>query len=389
MPNITHQPIFDDSFVEIHEAYPHATVFWVGGCVRDYFMGVESKDIDYVVVGLDPSDLTNLGWTGFGESFFVFIHPRTGCEIALARSERKIGKGYTEFEITSNSSITIEEDLIRRDLSINAIAINCTTYEIVDPHNGVNDINVKILRPVSKAFMEDPVRSLRVARFMARYGSNWSYHKDVIDYTNIMIGAGEFDTIHQSRIILELEKAFDSMFPQLFFKTCEELNISHLYGDFTHSTNPLLNNWKSHVQFMANVVAIGYPTIELVKKWNIDTQLCVSLIEAGTFSNKDVAWHDTPESLLETITKLHLFRNVALCNFLTGCSLVHTPTQQYRIGTIRSVLSHATDFITFTSLNENGQLNDVIPKDRSGVVNQHRLEYVKSMLPTIYKCLTL
>jgi tRNA nucleotidyltransferase (CCA-adding enzyme) len=149
--------------------------YLVGGAVRDMILGLEPKDRDYVIVGATQNDIENLinrGYTQVGKSFPVFLHPDTGEEYALARTERKTGPGYSGFETYFGTDVTIEQDLRRRDFTCNAIAFDTQYGSFIDPFGGVNDIQSKILRHVSEAFMEDPVRLLRAARFLARY-SDW------------------------------------------------------------------------------------------------------------------------------------------------------------------------------------------------------------------------
>lgn len=143
-------------------------IFLVGGAVRDQLLGLEIKDKDFLVVGSTPDAMLAQGFKEVGNDFPVFLHPKTGEEYALARTERKSGKGYKGFSVDFSSEITIEQDLIRRDLTINAIA-QAEDGEIIDPFNGQQDLKNKILRHVSPAFAEDPLRVLRVARFAARF----------------------------------------------------------------------------------------------------------------------------------------------------------------------------------------------------------------------------
>ena len=142
--------------------------YLVGGAVRDRLLGIAVKDRDYVVVGATPEDMLRLGYRPVGKDFPVFLHPQTHEEYALARTERKTGRGYHGFAFHADPSVTLEDDLRRRDLTINAIAED-GHGALIDPFGGVRDLEAKILRHVSPAFAEDPVRVLRVARFAARY----------------------------------------------------------------------------------------------------------------------------------------------------------------------------------------------------------------------------
>src|SRR5262245_44642194 len=143
-------------------------IYSVGGAVRDELLGLPVKDRDYVVVGATPEEMAKQGYKPVGRDFPVFLHPETHEEYALARTERKTAPGYHGFEFRAAPDVTLEQDLARRDLTINAIARG-TDGRLIDPHRGAEDIKAKILRHVSPAFAEDPVRILRVARFAARF----------------------------------------------------------------------------------------------------------------------------------------------------------------------------------------------------------------------------
>lgn len=143
-------------------------VYLVGGAVRDQIMGLTVKDRDYVVVGSTSEEMVKLGYKPVGKDFPVFLHPKTHYEYALARTERKVSKGYKGFKVYASKEVTLEEDLERRDLTINAIAKD-KRGQFIDPFNGIDDIRKKILRHVSSAFVEDPIRVFRIARFSARF----------------------------------------------------------------------------------------------------------------------------------------------------------------------------------------------------------------------------
>ena len=145
-------------------------VYAVGGSVRDQLLGLDVRDQDYVVVGSTPEEMQRLGFKPVGRDFPVFLHPDTREEYALARTERKSGHGYRGFVVHASADVTLEQDLERRDLTINAIARD-DEGNIIDPFNGVADLRAGILRHVGPAFVEDPVRVLRTARFAARFNS--------------------------------------------------------------------------------------------------------------------------------------------------------------------------------------------------------------------------
>ncbi len=198
--------------------YSKVTIYIVGGAVRDYFLGVESKDKDYVVVGSSPSEMLNLGFKQVGTDFPVFLHPLTQDEYALARTERKIGEGYSGFDCDWEG-VTIEEDLSRRDLTINSIAWDCSRNlgHVIDPFHGLQDIKDKVLRHTTEAFSEDPLRILRVARFLSRFGEDWCVAEETRLLCYSMAISGSLYELKPERVWLEVEKVLKHKQPSVFF----------------------------------------------------------------------------------------------------------------------------------------------------------------------------
>ena len=193
-------------------------VYLVGGAVRDRLLGLPVRERDWVVVGATAQEMLALGYTPVGKEFPVFLHPETKEEYALARTERKTGPGYTGFAVHADPDVTLEEDLLRRDLTINAMA-ETPDGELIDPYGGKDDLDNGILRHVSPAFAEDPVRILRIARFAARF-SRWGFH--VAHETNkllrSMVASGEVDQLVPERVWAELVKALAEPEPVRFFE---------------------------------------------------------------------------------------------------------------------------------------------------------------------------
>lgn len=194
-------------------------IFLTGGFVRDTLLGLEPHDRDYVVVGSSESEMTSLGFKRVGDEvlgFPVFLHPETNDEYALARKERKVGVGYGGFEVDI-SDVTLEEDLSRRDISINSMAMD-DQGNIFDPFNGKSDLENKVLRHTSDAFSEDPLRVVRLARFLARYYSlGFTVHPDTEALCREVVKSGELDALPPERFWLEIMKNYDSKNPELFF----------------------------------------------------------------------------------------------------------------------------------------------------------------------------
>lgn len=195
-------------------------VYQVGGCVRDYLLGNTPNDIDYVVVGSTEEDMLKYGFEKVGADFPVFLHPNTKDEYALARTEVKTGTGYHGFETHFGPEVTLEQDLYRRDFTMNAMAMNISLRrEIVDPYNGQEDIKNKVIRAVNPdAFVEDPVRILRAARFAARYG--FTVHPETVELIK-SIPIEDLLDVTRERVMLELEKALKDGKGFQFFKILE------------------------------------------------------------------------------------------------------------------------------------------------------------------------
>lgn len=195
-------------------------IYQVGGAVRDELLGLPVQDRDYVVVGATPEEMVRQGFRPVGKDFPVFLHPRTHDEYALARTERKTTRGYKGFQVYAAPEVTLEQDLARRDLTINAIARD-EAGAIIDPFHGVNDIKAGILRHVSEAFVEDPVRILRVARFAARF-EQFSIAPETLGLMREMVSNGEVDALVPERVWQELAKGLMEGRPSRMFLTLRE-----------------------------------------------------------------------------------------------------------------------------------------------------------------------
>ncbi|MFS1562458.1 MAG: multifunctional CCA addition/repair protein [Candidatus Arsenophonus phytopathogenicus] len=193
-------------------------IYLVGGAVRDQLLGLPVSDRDWVVVGTSPNDLIKLGFQQIGKDFPVFLHPKTREEYALARTERKTGVGYTGFSCYAAPDVTIEEDLLRRDLTINAIA-QTEDGQLIDPYHGERDIKNRLLRHVSAAFAEDPLRILRVARFAARLANQkFTIANETQSLMKKMVFNHEVSKISAERVWGETEKALQSLSPEIYFR---------------------------------------------------------------------------------------------------------------------------------------------------------------------------
>ena len=193
--------------------------YLVGGAVRDRLLGLAPGDRDWVVVGSTPEQMLQLGFRPVGRDFPVFLHPATSEEHALARTERKSGRGYRGFVVDSDPAVTLEEDLQRRDFTINAIAQD-EHGRLVDPYGGARDIQSRTLRHVGPAFVEDPLRVLRAARFMARLApAGFTIAEETLSLMRGMAASGELDTLVPERVWQELRRALRSEQPSAFLST--------------------------------------------------------------------------------------------------------------------------------------------------------------------------
>ena len=207
-------------------------IYMVGGAVRDALMGLPVHDHDWVVVGSTPQELTALGYLPVGKDFPVFLHPKTREEYALARTERKTARGYRGFEVHAAPDVTLEQDLARRDLTINSIAAYSrnqwaetsfdTNFEdLIDPYGGQADIKAKVLRHVTEAFREDPVRILRLARFAARF-ADFSVAPETMQLMQHMVADGEVDALVAERVWQELARGLMQIRPSRMFEVVRE-----------------------------------------------------------------------------------------------------------------------------------------------------------------------
>ena len=197
-------------------------VYLVGGAVRDAQLGIPHRERDWCVVGAAPAELEALGYQRVGKDFPVFLHPETKEEYALARTERKTAPGYHGFDFDCSPDVTIEEDLQRRDLTINAIA-QSESGDLIDPWGGLRDIEGRVLRHVSDAFVEDPVRILRVARFAARYnGLGFTIADETMQLMRRMVADGEVDALVPDRVWKETELALAGSNIRVFFEVLRE-----------------------------------------------------------------------------------------------------------------------------------------------------------------------
>ncbi|GEM78362.1 multifunctional CCA addition/repair protein [Vibrio superstes] len=242
--------------------------YLVGGAVRDKLLNIDNYDQDWVVVGATPQTLLSLGYQAVGKDFPVFLHPKTHEEYALARTERKSGTGYTGFDCHFSEDVTLEEDLIRRDLTINAMAQD-SSGALYDPYGGQQDIQNKLLRHVSDAFVEDPLRVLRVARFAAKlHHLGFSVAEETQTLMREIVESGELETLTSERVWQEWQKSLLTQDPQIFVQVLQDCGalevvipeLSRLFGV------PQTEKWHPEIDTGIHTIMVAKRASELTSE---------------------------------------------------------------------------------------------------------------------------
>lgn len=270
-------------------------VYLVGGAVRDQLLGLPISDRDFVVVGTTPEAMLAQGFQQVGKDFPVFLHPKTHEEYALARTERKTGSGYTGFSCYSAPDVTIEDDLLRRDLTINAIA-QSDSGELVDPYHGIKDLENRLLRHVSDAFAEDPLRVLRVARFAARY---YEYGFTIAPETRVlmqsMANSGELSHLTAERVWTETQKALMSNAPQIYFEVLRDCGaLATLFPEIDNLFGvPAPEKW--HPEIDTGVHTLMVMKLIATLSNDIDIRFAALCHDLGKALTPSSAWPSHPD----------------------------------------------------------------------------------------------
>jgi len=285
-------------------------IYEVGGAVRDALLDKKAKDKDWVVVGSSPEEMVSNGFKPIGKDFPVFLHPTSKEEYALARTERKTGHGYHGFKFYYGKEVTLEEDLLRRDLTINAIAKD-SDGNIIDPYGGRNDIKKKIFRHVSDAFSEDPLRAIRLARF-----HTYEHLKDfTIDETTEkmleeIVSSGEIANLSSDRIWAETERALTSENPNIFFEVIIKYELHSPF--FNKLRVPICDTSSNNLVRWAELQANNDFSLEddlpVPNAQKNSSDILMSLIKI----TKDMS----SESLIDFLPKINMNRNQSLINDL-------------------------------------------------------------------------
>lgn len=306
-------------------------IYLVGGAVRDKLLGLKVKEKDWVVVGATPEDMISQGFKQVGKDFPVFLHPKTKEEYALARTERKTGKGYTGFSCYAEPDVTLEQDLMRRDLTVNAIA-ETKDGRLIDPYHGQQDLKSKTLRHISPAFSEDPVRILRTARFAARF-------PDFIvdDKTNQlmldMVENGEVNSLVPERVWKELERALTETAPYRFFEVleqCHAINILFPEIKSKRTFKPI----QQHISKAPITFAMLCHNLKTTEIKNLCHRLHapkkffeLGMITANHYDDYNNALNLSAEEILELLEQTDAFRRPErFNNFLIACGMIQSIT---------------------------------------------------------------
>ncbi len=305
-------------------------IYLVGGAVRDKLLNFPYTEKDWVVVGGSPDQLLALGYQAVGKDFPVFLHPDSKEEYALARTERKVGQGYTGFECYSSPEVTLEEDLKRRDLTINAIAEG-DQGQLIDPYHGRADLDNKLLRHVSSAFSEDPLRVLRVARFAARYQHlGFKVAEETLLLMQAITRSGELKTLPAERIWKEMQRALTEKNPEAFFLTLQHCDaLAQLLPDINQAAIENLRTARqqssnSRIVFSCMLAALdaeqcrGLCTV--IRVPGSYRELACLLNQYGSNTNKDSLSAEQQLVILESVDAFR--RPERFDDFLQGCKIL-------------------------------------------------------------------
>ena len=327
-------------------------IYKVGGAVRDRLLEREVVDHDYVVVGATVEEMLAAGYTPVGKDFPVFLHPETHEEYALARTERKVAKGYHGFEFYAAPDVTLEDDLVRRDLTINAIAED-EEGNLYDPYHGIDDLNNRILRHVSPSFAEDPLRVLRVARFAARYADyGFTIAEETMAMMQCLVDHDEVDALVAERVWQEVEKALIDVNPWIFFQVLRQCGaLSRLFPEIEQLYGvPQSKQWHPEVDTGIHTMMVLEQSVRLSPEPVVRFAALVHDLGKGTTPKEEWPKHVEHEArgvpLVETLCKrLKVPRQYsALALLVTEFHLNYHRIEELKPSTVVDLLSRLDAF---------------------------------------------
>ena len=353
--------------------------YLVGGAIRDNLLGLKPKERDWVVVGSSPDEMKSRGFKQVGKDFPVFIDPESGEEYALARTERKSGHGYTGFNFDYNSTVTLEEDLKRRDLTINAIAQDENGI-LIDPFNGQKDIELKKLRHVSDAFSEDPLRVLRIIRFKVNL-NDFEIAPETIEKIKEIIKSGELEYLTGERIWLELYKTENL---SKFFLYSIELNINFLFPGLNAKT--LSSTQCDNLSLLDKFQSMSYVISKFGK--NIEN-FCNKIKVPNDYKDLAIMFHDNlvmlttlnlfkvgSEEVLHMIRKLDIRKKSRLQNFFSVFRNLYPhqrETLEFFISLVDKVESYKLDSVHKSK--SGAEIREIIDTAHINIIDSHLEKY--------------
>ena len=377
-------------------------VYLVGGAVRDIVLGRPKKDLDYVVVGATPEYMLSLGFEQVGADFPVFLHPKTKDEFALARTERKTASGYHGFECDFNKEVTLEEDLERRDLTMNSMAIRVgikalqtgelvykdDANNIIDHFGGVQDAKDGVLRHTSDAFAEDPLRVLRTCRFAARY--NFEIADATVDLMTEIVKSGEMEALPMERVYAEFERAMMEDHPRKFFDYMNRCGAHELYFDELQDWNntglDLAVSFNASLEERVALLVMGFRPKEVkdmltrikapnqlvdIATWSSYLEFMINSINfpPGTMSN---------ERLWEMMNRFNVWKNVSKLQRIAHLHLYWANNKTLKAIRIIMKAAIAGSKIGFNDLDP-ATRGDLEGKEIGEAISQKRLQVLEEL----------
>ena len=354
-------------------------LYVVGGWVRDTLLKNEGYDIDpqdrdWVVVGSTPEEMVSKGFIPVGKGFPVFLHPKTHEEYALARTERKISHGYKGFDFYTGKNVTLEEDLLRRDLTINAIACD-KNHSFIDPYNGIEDLHKKILRHVSPAFREDPVRLLRLARFAARF-PDFQIAPETLCFSQEIVSSGEADALVPERIFQELTRALGEKKPSRFFEVLKESGyLSRVFPNWhvpSEVTQILDEPLPADIRFGLSFAFVPAPEVKAIclqLRTSAEFQEIAYLSALFRDSVVQAQWQS--DLILETLTRLDALRRPERFTKIIQVLQRERPEVcSRRWLSLSSAISHIDNWALMRTLHHPSEMQEALKKKRLEVIQE-------------------